>query len=208
MRPRAVAVVLAAGAGRRFGAPKAALHLKGRWMLPLLIRSLREGGAGEVRLVLSAAAEEAISGLGPDGADRRLRNPRPEAGRTGSLQIALDPALPEPEPLLVHPADIPLLRAEVVRSLLEAWAAAPDPGRALVRPVTPGGRGGHPLVLGPAWLPRVRALGPDESLRTLLAEGRRHLRSLRVAGDPGPFLDVDTPEQARFLESLLDGGPS
>ncbi|RMH02733.1 MAG: hypothetical protein D6702_07980 [Planctomycetota bacterium] len=206
-RPGLGAVVLAAGAGRRLGRPKAALHLRGRWMLPRIVAALRRGGAVEVVLVLSAAAREAIAGLGPTGADREVLNPTPESGRTGSLLLGLA-ELPEELPgLLVHPCDVPLLTAAAVAEVVRAWNRCPDRAQRLARPVTPGGRGGHPLLVGAAGLPRLRSFPPDRPLRALLDEDRRRVLDVPLAGDPGPFLDVDTPEQLALLEDLLARPP-
>ena len=84
--PPVHAALLAAGSGRRLGLPKAALQLRGVWALPHLVRTLKQGGAHSVVLVLSELALDAIADLGHPGADREARNPDPDAGRTGSLQ--------------------------------------------------------------------------------------------------------------------------
>lgn len=196
------AVVLAAGAGRRFGGPKAALQLSGRWMLPRLVEALRQGGAEKVHLVLSEAAAEAIAALGAHGADEVHLNPEPDAGRTGSLLCAL-PSVPAEAALLCHPCDVPLISPPVVAELVAEWRRDENRDLLLVRPVTPGGRGGHPLLLGRARVEELRAYPPDRPLRDLLRDHPDLVRDLKRSGDPGPFLDVDTPEQLALLESLL-----
>lgn len=201
------AILLAAGAGRRLGCPKAALRLRGKWMLPHLVRSLREGGASAVTVVLGPAAARAIAGFGESGADRTVLNPAPEAGRTGSILIALDADALAADGVLLHPCDVPLLRPEVVARVIEAWRAAPEHARLLARPVTPSGRGGHPLLVGAGRLPTLRAFPPGRPLRDLLDEDRARVLNVPVPGDPGPFLDVDHPEQLRLLEDLLEQAP-
>jgi len=201
--PALEAVVLAAGAGRRLGQPKAALHLGGRWMLPSVVAALRQGGARRVLVVLGPTAREAIAGLGDPGADLLVDNPRPEEGRTGSLHRALPHLSPELDGLLVHPCDVPLLSGLAVAALVQAWARLPDRAGLAARPVTPSRRGGHPLLLGADRLEELRRLPPDRPLRELLHADPARRLDVPLAGDPGPFLDVDTPEQAAFLESLL-----
>lgn len=198
------AVLLAAGLGRRLGYPKAALELRGRWMLPRLVRSLKAGGAGPVHLVLNPRAAEAIVGHGDHGADAVTLNPDPDAGRTGSLLAGLRQLTPGPEAVLVHPCDVPLLSAPVVAELLRAWRSRPDRARLLARPVTPAGRGGHPLLVGAERLLTLLEYPPDRPLRDLLDEDRRLVLNVPVPGDPGPFLDVNTAEQLQLLENLLE----
>jgi len=198
------AILLAAGAGRRLGVPKAALELKGRWMLPRIVSALRRGGAQRVVLVLSAPARAAIEGMGPTGADCEILNPDPEAGRTGSILCGLDRIGTGIAGVLLHPCDVPLLTPEAVARLIRAWKALPRPETMLARPVTPGGRGGHPLLVGSERLARLRAFPPDRPLRDLVHEDPARLLDLPLHGDPGPFLDVDTPEQRQLIESLLE----
>jgi CTP:molybdopterin cytidylyltransferase MocA len=195
------AILLAAGEGRRLGLPKAALQLRKHWMLPILVRSLRKGGASKVHLVLSERALDAIADLGDPGADRELINRAALAGRTGSIQTGWQ-HVPDDAAVLVHPCDMPLLQAATVQALIRAWHADGSPDLGLVRPISSGRRGGHPLLLGPAWRKEVLASDPDRPLRELLRMAPNGLRDVRC-DDPGAFLDVDTPEQLQLLEALL-----
>lgn len=171
-------------------------------MLPRLVNALRTGGAEVVHLVLSPEAELGVQALGETGADHLHINTDPEAGRTGSLLTALA-QVPDGAAVLCHPCDIPLLSAEVVEALISTWRVADHRDEILVRPVTPGGRGGHPLLLGATRVRELRDFPPNRPLREILQAHPDSIRDLRRSGDPGPFLDVDTPEQLALLESLL-----
>lgn len=195
--------MLAAGSGRRLGYPKAALALRGQWMLPRLVQALRAGGAHPVILVLGEASAAAIAPLGPHGADQAVLNPNPEQGRTGSALCGLMALPAAVDAVLIHPCDVPLLRAAAVAALVSAWRAAPNATGMAARPVTPSGHGGHPLLVGAGRLPELRAFPPQRPLRELVHADAQRLLNVRLDGDPGPFLDVDTPEQAQFLETLL-----
>ena len=202
------AVLLAAGHGKRFGSPKSAMEIHGNWILPRLVDALRGGGARKVALVLSAESKAAISGKGETGADVVVLNPTPETGRTGSLQAGLRALMAEspeaPFSALVHPCDVPLLSREVVAALIRAHESLESSGNGLVRPTTAGGRGGHPLLLGVSRVKDVLGYRPDQSLRTLLADHPDSVLDLHVPG-PGPFLNVNHPEQLALLESLMEG---
>jgi len=203
--PTCDAVLLAAGAGRRLGTPKAFLELHGRWTLPPLVAALLGGGARRVAVVLPPGGRDAVveRGLAETEGLVLVENPAPERGRTGSLHLGLE-ALAARDAVLVHPADVPLLSARVVARLLGAWAAAPDRDRLVARPVTPTRRGGHPLLVGAARLGEVRALASDAPLRAVLEPAEQRL-DVVLRGEAGPFLDVDTPEQLALLEGLLGG---
>lgn len=200
--PALEAIVLAAGAGRRLGQPKALLEVRGVWTLPRLVAALAAAGARRVHVVLRAEEEPLIRQRGLPAAARMIVNPEPERGRGSSLQTGLQ-QVPEGCALLIHPCDVPLLGAAAAAQLVAGWMKEKDRSNLAARPVTPSGRGGHPLLLGSARVAEARRLGVAGSLRDLLhADARRRL-DVVLRGDPGPFLDVDTPEQLALLESLL-----
>ena len=206
--PAVDAIVLAAGEGRRLGRPKALLEVYGQWMLTRLVRSLRAGGCRQVVVVIRAELIEELGSRGGTGADEVVVNPNPAAGRTGSILRGLEVAqgvVRKPDAALIHPADIPLLGADAVQQLIGAWRAAPSREGLAARLVTPGGRGGHPLLLGADRLAAVAELRPDQSLREVLHAAPEKKLDVVRRGDPGPFLDVDTPEQLALLETLIPG---
>ncbi len=200
--PPVHAILLAAGDGKRLGYPKAALQVGGKWMLPELVRNLRMGGASRVSLVLSSLALDAIADLGLPEADDEVIHAHPELGRTSSLQAAL-PLVQAGHALLIHNCDIPLLRPEVVHRLIQGWCKMPEADATLARPVTAGGRGGHPLLVGCDLVSEIAELAPDQPLRDLLRRHQNSILDIKIADDPGPFLDVDTREQLDLIESLL-----
>lgn len=203
--PRLAAVLLAAGAGSRLGIPKALLELRGRWMLPSLVSALRSGGAEEVAVVIREEERATLRARGLEALARLVVNPQPERGRASSLRYGLA-ALPPDCAVLIHPCDVPLLSAGAVAALVQAWAADPRRDALAARPITPGGRGGHPLLLGPRRVAEARALADGDSLRSLLHRDPALLLDRVARGDPGPFLDVDTPKQRALLEALLPEG--
>lgn len=201
-RPALEAVLLAAGAGRRLGVPKALLELHGRWMLPSLVRSLLEGGAASVCVVIREEERQALLARGLDGRARWIVNPAAAQGRATSLQCGLLAVSPEAA-VLVHPCDVPLLSPAAVALLVSQWHRHPSRDALAARLVTPGGRGGHPLLLGRERASEARGLGAHSSLRGLLHRDPAARLDVALHGDPGPFLDVDTPEQHALLESLI-----
>lgn len=200
--PPCDAILLAAGAGRRLGLPKALLEIQGIWMLPRIVSALQAGGCERVVVVAREEQLHVIDTRGGCGAETLLANPDPDAGRTGSIQCGLA-ALEPGRALMIHSCDIPLLSADAVLQLRHAWAQEPSPQGLLARLVTPGGKGGHPLLLGAEVVPEILQLAPQEALRRIVHADSDRLLNVVRRGDPGPFMDVDTREQLELLESLL-----
>jgi CTP:molybdopterin cytidylyltransferase MocA len=129
-------LVLAAGAGRRYGGPKA---LVDGW-LDHSLAALAEGGCADRTVVLGAAAEQARA-LVPDGVGVVVADDWAD-GMGASLRAGLA-LLAECDAVLVTLVDLPDVGPEVVRRLVDR---AGD-GSALAR-ATYGGRPGHPVLIG------------------------------------------------------------
>ncbi len=149
----AAGLVLAAGAGTRFGGPKAlAVGADGTPWIASAVRALQDGGCGAVVVVLGAAAEQARA-MVPAGS-RGVVAEDWRAGVAASLRAGLD-ALPDADAVVITLVDLPGLPAAAVARVL---AAAPGPA-GLARAVYSGAPG-HPVVLG-----RDRLAPFRESLR-------------------------------------------
>ena len=148
-RPGAVVgVLLAAGAGSRFGGPKALARSPGGvpWLVDR-VAALERGGCDGVHVVLGARAQEAGALLPASAVPVVAREW--QRGMSASLRAGLRAlALLEPAPAaaLVALVDTPGLTAAAVHRLV-ARAGAEDAGALLVR-ATYGGRPGHPVLLG------------------------------------------------------------
>ena len=197
---KVAAVVLAAGASRRLGRPKALLDFDGLTALELAMRSLREAGITAGVVVTGEASDVIRRAVDPSPFLWAL-NPMPEAGRTGSLVIGLGAV--GAVDVLLWPVDRPLAAPGTVRALLaarmEAIAAAAavgtDPGTDVILPEHDGRRG-HPLILRAGLRERLLAAAPDASLRDLLREAGARRRVVPV-DDPGIHFNLDTEEAWR-----------
>ncbi|MFO0758744.1 MAG: NTP transferase domain-containing protein [Byssovorax sp.] len=222
-----VTVILAAGAGKRVGGPKALLAwptvLPDDLGGPPSHPNAREKPKGKDRPLAIAHAEQRIGAESKQalivtrgayipallayvrpGIDLIASDAADELGPAGSLACAL-PRLPRgADRIIVTPVDaIPARTATVARLLLRL---ATDPKLLAVRPVYKG-RGGHPVVLRP------EALAPYKNPKP--PPLRDHLRALgdrcadQDVNDPTVLLDLDTPadvmgvlhELPRFLTS-------
>jgi nicotine blue oxidoreductase len=160
------AVVLAAGAATRFGAPKQALLLD-----DVLARLGQSGEIGEIVVVVGAYELEADA--------RLIRCDDWALGPGASLRCGLHELADDTPAAAVILADGPDLAPAAVDRVVTAWRQ----GAGDVVAASYGGVRGHPVVLGRA----VWASVPDEGARALAPV----LVPCDDLGEPG---DVDRPE--------------
>lgn len=180
-------LVLAAGAGRRFGRPKALVEWDGTALLPRAVGVLADGGAAPVLAVLGAGAEHArplLPGYATAVTAQDWAQGMGASLRTGLAAVAA--WNPAPEAVLVHLVDLPDVGPDVVGRMV---ALA---GTEVVARATYGGRPGHPVVFGRRWWDDIAAaLAGDTGARGWLA-GRDDLLTVEC-GDLASGIDVDVP---------------
>ncbi|RZQ60654.1 nucleotidyltransferase family protein [Amycolatopsis suaedae] len=184
MAERVAGLLLAAGAGRRFGKPKALVEWHGEPLVRRAVRVLRDGGCDPVRVVVGAAAADVTALLDPA---QVVPAPDWARGMGASLRAGLT-ALSEVDTgaVLVHLVDLPGVPAGVV-ARLGAFA-----GPEIVARAAYDGVPGHPVLLGRRWWGEIaEAVSGDRGARDWLA-GRPDLR-LVECGDLGSGTDVDRP---------------
>jgi molybdenum cofactor cytidylyltransferase len=183
---RAVAVVPAAGKAERFGSQKLVASLGGEPLLNRTIRSLLDGGAESVVVVLSPEHADRITGAVPLLADPRVcaaTNPDPSRGMLSSIQTGI--AAAAGDPILVLPGDMPFVRPETVAAVLAACRSSDS----VVKP-RHAGRRGHPIGLPARLGAVVLAADTRENLSAVLqAAGERHVEI--DVSDAGILRDVD-----------------
>jgi molybdenum cofactor cytidylyltransferase len=187
-------LVLAAGAGTRFGSPKQLAELEGRPLLEHSIRAMMAAPVGRVVVVLGSGAEEVVEAVDMHGAEAVVCD-RWEEGQSASLATGLA-ELADCEAVVVTLGDQPRLSPDAIRRVI----AARGPGAAGVR-ATYGGEPGHPVLLERVLFERMRDVTGDHGARNLLIS----MQTREVpCEDLGGGQDVDTPAQ---LDALRAGGP-
>jgi molybdenum cofactor cytidylyltransferase len=204
----AAAVILAAGAGSRFGGGKVRAALDGRPLLAHVLAAVREAGIGRVVVVLgrdAGAVLGAVRDAEPVALERVLVavNPTPERGLATSLRLGFGAATavaPSATPLASPPAgvlvllgDQPRVRADVLRALCGAATSA---GAIAVVPRYAEDAAPNPVLLLPAGWPLVARLSGDRGLGPLLAADPARVVWVAV---PGANPDVDTPADLAAL---------
>lgn len=177
---RVAGLVLAAGAGRRYGGPKAPVFLG------QALDVLRGGGCDPVVAVLGAGAAQVRADVDLAGVDV-VENVDWAEGMGSSLRLGLTTVtrLPQVSAVVVHLVDMPGVAAAAVARL----RASAHPG-CLIR-ASYDGEPGHPVVLGRDHWPEIAATARgDQGARTYL---RRHAAQVTAieCGDVANGYDID-----------------
>lgn len=195
---RVAAVVLAAGAGTRFGGGKLLAPLEGRPILQHVIDRLAASGLKDLVVVLGDDAADVERIIDWRGA-RRIRNPDPSRGLSSSLQLGIEALAPGVDAALIVLADQPRLPPRAIRALLDAEA---DEARPIVVPVYGGDTGRNPVLLGRAAFALVADATGDRGLGPLIEASPELVREIAIRVEGGNP-DVDTQAD---LVGLLESG--
>ena len=201
------AIVLAAGAGHRFGAPKALARWRGRTWLALALANLSEAGFDSIVVVIGAQAarvrqeaqtevdsawHEQMAGSGC--ADLRwVTNAQWQAGRSGSLARGISALDAGMRGALIHAVDHPLVQVSTFAGLARAFSQSASPTRRIFVPRFAGQRG-HPILIGSMIWPEIQALGADEPLRQVVHRDPGRIHEVPV-DDAGIHGNVNRREQ-------------
>jgi CTP:molybdopterin cytidylyltransferase MocA len=189
-------VLLAAGAGSRFGRPKALVELDGQTLAERGVALLREGGADPV-LVVTGAAPIQLTGT------HAVYNDEWRTGMGSSLRAALRALDPSPGDesgpasgalpgdvgaVVVALADQPLVGAQAVARLMAAYRAG-----ASVAVAAYDGKPRNPVLVARKHWPEVIASATGDTGARAFLRARPDLVTLVECGDTGSPDDIDTP---------------
>ncbi len=186
-----VAIVLAAGAGSRFGGRKLLAPIEGRPVLQHVLDRVAAAGIERVVVVLGADARELQAAITWRD-EVRVVNPEPERGLSSSLRVGMA-ALPRRR--RGGPASCSATsHASRSRPSRRSWRLGVDDERPIAVPVYADDRGRNPVLLGRAAFALVEAAEGDRGLGPVIAAHPELVREVPVpgadaeAGNP----DVDT----------------
>ena len=188
-----VGVLLAAGAGRRFGGGKLlqpladgvaiAAHAARNLLavLPDVVAVVRRGDFPLFEMLEREGCRVSMFDGADQGMGASLAHGVGEARGASGWVVAL--------------ADMPRIRTETIRSVVRAL----EQGAAIVAPRYRGERG-HPVGFAARFRDELAALGDDTGARAILA---RHGDAMEFVDcdDPGILADVDRPEDLRQFDA-------
>ena len=193
------AILLAAGAGSRFGGGKLLAEFEGRPLIEAVLANLAGAPVDEIVVVVGDDAERLREVCEPYEA-RVVENPEWARGQATSVRAGLRACDPGARAAVVLLADQPLVGPGAVERLVGAFEEG-----AKVAAATYSGRPRNPVLFSRELWPLLDAeLSGDEGARPFL---QRHPKLVtRVpcdeVGDPA---DVDTAQDLRRLEGLRGG---
>jgi molybdenum cofactor cytidylyltransferase len=179
-------LVLAAGAGTRFGGRKQLAELDGRPLLEHALAAMASAPVSPVAVVLGSDSDE-ISGLVEMHGAEPILCPDWDEGQSASLRTGID-ALDRAgaEAVVVTLGDQPNIAARAIAALLTAR----EPGKVDAVRATYDGTPGHPVLIERSLFDQVRDLRGDTGARDLLSSARVAEVACDGLGDPA---DVDVP---------------
>jgi molybdenum cofactor cytidylyltransferase len=174
-------LVLAAGAGTRFGEPKVGARLpSGERFLDAVVRVASEAGAHPVVVVVPP-------GIVVPGPARGVENPDSGGEQIASIRLGVAAlANTRVEGVLVWPVDHPFVLIESVLAVIDGYRRTQAP---IVIP-TYEGRRGHPAFFARGTWPDLMTVASGGA-RSVLRMYASQVHELPVP-DPGVVLDIDT----------------
>lgn len=184
--PKIAAVLMASGQAKRFGANKLLTDYQGRPLIETVFDNLPGERFFRV-LVVTRYAEIAVA-----AAERRfsiVENTLERDDTADTIRLGIGALPPGMDGCLFLVCDQPLLKAETIAALCEAFCETPD---RIVAPVC-GGKRGNPVIFPRALFDELSNLPPDKAGGYVIAAHEALLRTVEFA-DPTEFLDVDTQQ--------------
>ena len=190
-----VAIVLAAGEGRRMGGPKALLRIGEGTFLAHVYRLFALPGISSVVAVLGAQAQRVRAEAGLPAEATVVVNDRWREGMLTSVWAGLDAAEAlGAEAVLLHPVDNPFVEPATIDAVLAALAAGAE-----IAVPTHGGRRGHPAGFARGAFSALRAAPTDQGARAVLAHDPR--RVVHVPAGEDCLVDLDTPRDLDAVDT-------
>lgn len=180
-------LILAGGASRRMGSPKALLRFQNETFLDRMIR-LFALVCDPVVVVLGHNASQIRAGLENPGAAVFTVNPDPERGMLSSLQCGLGAVPADAAAVMFAPVDHPHLQTSTLEVLASKFQAA----RAPVTVPVYRGEHGHPVCISRALVDELLALPPTAMASDVIHRYVSETCYFEV-DDPAVVTDIDDP---------------
>ena len=197
---RVAAVILAAGAGSRFGGRKVLARVDGAPILARIVETTRAARLQPLVVVVGPDLEGQGPLLGIES-DELVVNPEPERGLSSSVRLGLAAAAatgPAVDAAVILLGDQPLVRAATIERLVAGLDAAPAAVTAVVPRYADGGSP-NPVALRRAGFELAAETHGDRGIGSVLDAHRGSAIEVEVAGrNP----DVDTAADLAAVAEL------
>ena len=204
------ALILAAGAGSRFGGTKLLADLAGKPMIARAAEAVCAAGFAET-LVVTGGEHERVAEAVADFPVATVHAPNWHEGMAASIRAGVSALRHKGKGLVLILGDMPLFDAGICVRLAELAQSSGYAARPLVGDVP-----GHPVCFLNPVLPDLLALGGDQGAGGLLRKNADKVGYLPVT-DTGAVADIDTPSDlvavvrewnSRFTSNKMDSAIS
>lgn len=182
------AVILSGGSSSRMGSPKALLQYQGRAFLEHLLEVTRHPNICARRVVLGVHAEPIVKAVDL-AADEIVINEHWEKGQLSSIQLALRSLPPRTSGILLCLIDHPLISAELVNELIQAFQATRAP---IVLPLYEGRRG-HPVIFSAQLYTELMGASLQVGAREVVWAHQKEICEMET-NEEGCVLNLNDPE--------------
>ena len=188
------ATLLAAGSSTRLGAPKQLLNYRGRSLLRHAAETALTSSVTEVHVVVGFEAERMKAELG--SLDIHLvDNPNWNEGIASSIRAGISSLPHSVDAALILLCDQPLITAQVLNELINAYVATGKP----IVACEYGGTVGVPVLFARSFFPELLRLQGDRGAKQLITQ---NLDQVTAIPFPGGSVDIDTlADKERFFAS-------
>ena len=196
---RVSAVIMAAGAGTRFGAIKQLAPWGTRTMIEHIIRLAEQSRADEVSVVLGAHADQIRVRLPElDSGTQVVDNPDWQQGMSTSVRAGLLHSRIRPAAVIFINVDQPGMRADIIDRLIDTYRLT---GAPIVAPRY-GNMRGNPVLWDRALFAELNTLSGDVGGREILRQHWREIAWVELDSEE-ELTDTDTPEEYLRLKEIL-----
>ncbi len=197
---RVIALVLAAGQGRRMGRPKMLLPYRESTIIETVLDAVLDSSVDGLVVVANPLVEEFLRGRLPEDCYVVI-NDDPDSDMRASVQIGVAEIgqrfeTAPSDGVMVLLGDQPEVTGGLITTCAEAWRL-PSKGPGILV-ATYKGRRGHPTVFAARLLRDVADWPPDRKLSDLIGQHVDEVRELPITACPMP-IDVNTPEDYKRL---------
>jgi molybdenum cofactor cytidylyltransferase len=188
------AILLAAGSSTRLGAPKQLLNYRGRSLLRHAAETALASSVPALHVVVGFEAERMKAELG--GLDLHFAdNPNWNEGIASSIRAGISSLPHSVDAALILLCDQPLITAQVLNEMINAYAGRGKP----IVACEYGGTVGVPVLFARSFFPELLRLQGDRGAKQLITQ---NLDQVTAIPFPGGSVDIDTPaDKKQFFAS-------
>jgi len=194
------AIILAAGASRRFGSAKLLTRLparNGRAVIQITVNMALQAGLQQIIVVVGCYADE-VRDLLAGQPVQIIENPSWKDGMSTTVHAGLDHVQPDSEAVLLMLADQPAVSPAIIRSLCERYLEERSP---IVAPVYEGRRG-NPVLFDRCTFDSLRRVTGDQGGRQVIASGEFQAELVEM-DDRAVLLDIDQREDMETISTYM-----